>query len=312
MILARYLHPRSAVSFWHTTVEPVDYDYDTLNDYYIDFRSKLTYKGPYDFKGIPLLNYFGAVGIQYNPCAIAQWGLGAFQCWKRNDEINSRTLFFNSANWLLHNLKLNTKGQGFLYYEFDFDAYGLKKPWTSALAQSQAISVLLRAYCETNNENYLTAAKTACAAMLSPVEDGGLLLRDGKNVFLEEVVADRPTAILDGMIFAVFGLRDYCLLNQVDDYAKKVLEECISTIERLLPKYDLGYWSRADLYAEKPPMPASNFYHGLHIAQLTVLSNITNKPIFDEYSKRWAKMQSSWLNCMNAFFKKVIFKFTQY
>lgn len=311
MTLARYLHPHGAVSFWHTAVGPVHYDYATLDDYYIDLRAKKSYRGPYDAAGIPMLDYFGVIGKQYNPCAVAQWGLGAFQCWKRGDP-DSEIIFFRAADWLLVNLAVDAKNRGFWWYEFDFDAYGLKKPWASALAQAQGLSVLLRAYLESGRETYLRAADRACQAMLSPVEEGGLLLQDENNVFLEEVVADRPTAILDGLIFAVFGLRDYCLVNSGDAIACSVLDECLLTIERLLPSYDLGYWSRADLYADSPPMPASFFYHGLHVAQLQVLASITGKRTFDEYSRRWASMSSSKAKRMKAFFKKLAFKFTRY
>lgn len=311
MTLARYLHPRGAVSFWHTAVGPVCYDYSTLDDYYIDLREKTAYAGPYDTAGVPVLDYFGSIGKQYNPCAISQWGLGAYQHWKRGAAL-CRSVFLKAADWLIANLAEDRQGRGFWWYEFDFDAYGLKKPWSSALAQGQGISLLLRAYLATQDQTYLLAADKACRAMLSPVEDGGLLLRDGGNTFLEEVVAERPTAILDGLIFAVFGLRDYCLVRTENDIARGVLDDCIRTIERLLPSYDLGYWSRADLYADDPPMPASGFYHGLHVAQLRVLADITGSRVFGDYSRRWAAMADSVGNRLRALSNKVVFKFIRY
>ena len=311
MTLARYLHPRGAVSFWHTAVGPVRYDYATLDDYYVDLRSKTAYKGPYDSKGVPLLDYFGFIGKQYNPCAISQWGLGAYQRWKRG-EAGNEILFFRAADWLSGNLVVDAQERGYWWYQFDFDAYGLTKPWASALAQAQGISVLVRAYRETGQEGYLQAADRASRAMLSPVEEGGLLLRNGQNTFLEEVVADRPTAILDGLIFAIFGLRDYCLVRSLDLSARAILDECLNTVERLLPSYDLGYWSRADLYADSPPMPSSRFYHGLHVAQLRVLADITGNAVFDDYSQRWNAMLESPRNYTKAFLNKVIFKFTRY
>jgi heparosan-N-sulfate-glucuronate 5-epimerase len=309
--LLRYLHPHSAVAFWHTSIGPVRYDYGTLDDYYIDLRAKPAYEGPYDSAGIPVLNYFGLIGKQYNPCAIAQWGLGAYQLWKRGD-VESERLFLRAADWLVDNLDVDEQDRGFWWYGFDLGAYGLKKPWASALAQAQGISLLLRAHAATGRKHYLQIADRACRAMLSPVEDGGLLLRHDGNTFLEEAVADRPTAILDGLIFAIFGLRDYCLVNSGDVSASSILEECLSTIERLLPRYDLGYWSRADLYADNPPMPASGFYHGLHVAQLRVLADLTGTPAFSNYSQRWADMSTSPLKRTRAFFKKVVFKFTYY
>ncbi|MEF8730759.1 MAG: D-glucuronyl C5-epimerase family protein [Candidatus Accumulibacter meliphilus] len=311
MTIARYLHPRGAVSFWHTKIGPIRYDYSTLDDYYIDLRAKTNYAGPFDAAGIPLLDYFGAIGKQYNPCAIAQWGLGGFQRWKRG-EVEHADPFWKAADWLRENLDVDSAGRGFWWYRFDFDAYGLRAPWPSALAQAQGISLLLRASRAAGDESYLLAARQACAAMLSPVSEGGLLLADSQYTMLEEVVADRPTAILDGMVFAVFGLQDYCLVVADDAEAKLVLDDCMRSIAELLPRYDLGYWSRADLYSEIPPMPASRFYHGLHVAQLEVLADLTGNSVFAEYAQRWATVARSSVNRLRAFFNKLVFKFRHY
>ncbi len=37
---------------------------------------------PYDASGIPQLDYHGHIGLQYNPIAIAQFGLGNYNLWK--------------------------------------------------------------------------------------------------------------------------------------------------------------------------------------------------------------------------------------
>jgi len=308
--LARYLHPRGAVSFWHTPIRPVLYNYAGLGDYYIDLTAKTRYKGPYDADGIPLLNYFGPVGTHYNPCATAQWGLGNYQRWRRG-EPSSEAQFRRAADWLCKQIDTDNAGRGFWRYRFDFDAYGLRAPWVSALAQAQGISLLLRAYRCWRDLTYLESAKLACNAMLSPIAEGGLLRKyDGLTV-LEEVVADRPTAILDGMIFAVLGLQDYCYVIE-SARAQSVLTECYDTLETLLPRYDLGYWSRADLYSADPPMPASAFYHGLHVALLRVLADLTGRKTFQEYADRWMCATGSQLNRLRAFVSKAYFKLRYY
>lgn len=310
MTLARYLHPRGAVSFWHTRIGPVYYSFEALEDYYIDLSEKNHYKGPYDRDGIPLLDYFGSIGRQYNPCAVAQWGLGAWQQWQRGNG-DAESSFRCAVEWLRSNLSVDDKGRGFWWYRFDFDAYGLRAPWASALAQAQGISLLLRAYKVDRDEHDLERARQACAAMLSPIEEGGLLREFEGYTVLEEVVADRPTAILDGIIFAIFGLQDFCFV--VDDAdARETLERCYRSLALLVPRYDLGYWSRADLYSLDPPMPASIFYHRLHVAQLKVLSKLRENPVFADYAQRWEAMLSSPLNRTRALGKKMAFKFLHY
>ena len=49
-----------------------------LGEYYMSFREKADYAGHYDAGGIPMLDYRGAIGLQYNPIAIAQWGLANY------------------------------------------------------------------------------------------------------------------------------------------------------------------------------------------------------------------------------------------
>jgi hypothetical protein len=306
MTLMRYLHPRGAVRFWHTPIAPVRYAYPNLRDYYIDLTAKLDYRGPYDDAGIPVLDYFGRIGRQYNPTAIAQWGLGGYQRWMRSADEHGRRVSQSAAEWLASNLVVDDQGRGLWQYEFDFDAYGLTAPWVSGLAQAQGISMLLRAHREFGQAGALEDARRACAAMLTPLAEGGLLLKN------EEVVADRPTVILDGFIFAIFGLMDYCHVCDDDAEAQARLEDCLTTLASLLPRFDLGYWSRADLYSEIPPMPASRFYHGLHVAQLEVLHDVTGEPRYAEYAKRWSDQLVSPANRWRANLHKLAFKFRHY
>jgi hypothetical protein len=147
--------------------------------------------------------------------------------------------------------------------------------------------------------------------MNSPIEHGGLMRRVGDLVLLEEVVADRPTAILDGYIFAMLGVRDYAYFIG-NDAPLDLWHACVRTLSQILPEYDLGYWSRADLYNRIAPMPASAFYHRLHIAQLKVLERLAATPIFGEYARRWEAQAQRRTNRLKAFLSKVYFKFLYY
>lgn len=303
--LSRYLHPQSSVSFWHTKIGPRFYDYRSLEDYYIDLSAKTDYSGPTDQDGIIMLDYQGEIGLQYNPCAVSQLALGHFQKWKSGDSA-SRDSFLKLASWLRDSHK-----DGRWEYLFDLDAYEVKAPWTSALAQAQAVSVLVRAEREQHGEGFIEAAQAGMKHTLLPVQEGGLLWRSSDGVFLEEVVADRITGILDGFIFAVFGLFDYWFQTG-DEEVKAVLDETVETIKTTLPEYDMGFWSRADLYWEKPKMIASPFYHGLHVAQLKVLSDLTGVALFEEYGMRWEGVAKSIWNRARAVLLKIWFKLTCY
>ncbi len=76
-ILRTYLRPGgSNLSFWHETPElnPAAFEPDSCA-YFMTFTGKAEYPGPFDGNGVPLLDYRGDIGRQYNPIAIAQYGL---------------------------------------------------------------------------------------------------------------------------------------------------------------------------------------------------------------------------------------------
>jgi len=298
----RYLKNDSSVSFWHTAIAPVFYDYETMSDYYIDLTAKTKYTGPRDGDGIIVLDYFGEIGVQYNPCAVAQLALGHYARWAREGEASERKAFLKLAFWLRNSLE-----DGRWNYNFNLDAYNRAAPWTSALAQAQGISVLIRAEIACAGQGFAEASSEACRHMLTPVEGGGLLRVENGRVFLEEVVSDRLTGILDGMMFAIFGLQDYVFMFN-DREAKMILEKCIDTLEEVLPLYDMGFWSRADLYREHPKMIASRFYHGLHVAQLKVMASLSERKTFLDYAEHWEDVAKSPVNRARAFASKVWFK----
>ncbi len=73
---AYLLGGKSHLTFWHET--PAENPNSTpaaLGEYYMLFAEKADYRGAYDPSGIPLLDYHGHIGQQYNPIAIAQYGL---------------------------------------------------------------------------------------------------------------------------------------------------------------------------------------------------------------------------------------------
>jgi hypothetical protein len=309
-LVFRYFGKGTSISFWHTPVGPRFYDFATLGDYYIDLRAKTGYRGPFDDAGIPILDYRGEIGRQYNPCAVAQYALGLFQRWREGDAA-SGDRFADMARWLIANQQLGGSRDGEWLYLFDLDAYGVRSPWPSALAQGQAVSVLLRADKFLNLPEARAAAERGRAAMLRPIQSGGLTRTISEGLILEEVVADRMTAILDGMIFSLFGLLDYAYVAGDADVTRNTYQY-VDTIERLLPRYDLGYWSKADLYQETPPMLASAFYHGLHVHQLQVLAKVTGRPVFAEYAERWRTAAAGRVNRTRALIAKAKFKLLYY
>jgi hypothetical protein len=89
-IFAAYLSPhKSHLTFWHEVPEVNEhFRPGKLGEYYMPFNNKADYQGQYDQAGIPLLNYHGKVGLQYNPIAVAQYGLGNYNLYFRTGDEN--------------------------------------------------------------------------------------------------------------------------------------------------------------------------------------------------------------------------------
>src|SRR5215475_11582572 len=136
------------------------------------FSEKADYAGVYDASGIPQLDYRGRLGVQYNPIAIAQYGLGNYNLWLQTSDPDRKQKFFRIADWLASNLEQNPHGIAVWNHHFNWEYRDtLKAPWYSGLAQGQGISLLVRAHKETGASQYLSCAKRALAAFDVDVRD---------------------------------------------------------------------------------------------------------------------------------------------
>ena len=157
-IAKAYLLPTtSQLSFWHGTPEINTIpDLDNPKPYYMKFHYKANYNGHFDEQGIPMLDYHGNIGLQYNPIAIAQWGLGNYNLWCETKATNYFDNFIKCADWLVENLEENANGLKVWMHYFDFEYRNtLFSPWYSGLAQGLGLSLLLRAFKESNDKKYI-------------------------------------------------------------------------------------------------------------------------------------------------------------
>ena len=266
-----------------------------------------------DGDGIPMLNYRGTIGLQYNPIAIAQWGQGNFNLAQRSHNEEAHHKFLIASDWLCRNLEPNLHGIHVWNHNFDWEyRTTLRAPWYSGLAQGQGISLLLRAHAETNEAKFLDAAQLAFGCFLASADEGGVTFTDSEgNLWFEEYLVSPPTHILNGFIWAAWGVYDYALATGSAD-AKRLFESAIRTLKSNLHHYDLGFWSLYEQSGTRLPMIASPFYHRLHIAQLRVMHRITGECIFNEYADRWQSYARSRSKRTRAICYKSAFKLCYY
>ncbi len=95
---------------------------------------------------------------------------------------------------------------------------------------------------------------------------------------LEEAPSSPPSHILNGWIFALWGLRIWPWARR-----RSQPRGCTGEPVRLretLPRYDVGWWSRYSLFPHAFTDLAKPFYHRLHADQLEVLGSSRRHPGF--------------------------------
>lgn len=224
------------------------------------------------------------------PIAIFQYGLGSYDLYLASHEEIYKKKFFQCVDWAIAHIDEKGRWNNFFFY----------KPETpfSAMAQGEGASLLIRAYIETGDQKYLDTAKMAIDFMLLPLEKGGTTKYEDCNAYLMEY--SFKGMVLNGAIFAWWGLYDYVLATQDSNIYKKKLDILLDSILLILPKFRCKYWSMYSLDG----LIASPFYHNLHIAQMEAMYKITKNPIFNEYASTWKKQQKNWICATLAFIKK--------
>lgn len=302
---AVFYKPDSA-NYWHTfTPCNITKPPESLNSYYLNFLVKADYPGKFDTDEIPLFSS-GEIPLQYHPVVVCQYALGLFE------KLNSPELksekndekFLKQAEWLVK--KAVDENNGALwYFNFDVLRYKLKSPWISAMAQGEAISVLLRAYKITNDVRFLRTAEKALSPFEIDIRHGGVLGKFKNVIFYEEYPSEKFSGVLNGFIFSLFGLYDLMLLN--NSKAEKLFNTGIAGLIELIKYYDLNYWSRYDLYDYPMENPASFTYHSLHVEQLKALFILTNEIRIKEYIDRWEKHLKRNFSKTKALLNKIIY-----
>ncbi len=314
-IAAAYLLPgRSQLTFWHETPEVnPNLKTDVLGEYYMTFARKADYPGPFDAQGVPQLDYRGAIGLRYNPIAVAQYSLANYNQFVRTGDPGRKEKLLRAADWLRAGLEANPSGLKVWNHHFDWDyRTPLKAPWYSGLAQGQGISALLRAHAVTGDVAYRTAAGEAYAALERTVEEGGVLCRDPAGyTWIEEYLVSPPTHILNGFLWALWGVHDYALVADSSG-ARALFRESVRTLRDHLARYDAGFWSLYEQSGTWMRMIASPFYHRLHGVQLRVMHRLTGEAFFQETADRWEGYARRFWNRSRAKAQKALFKLLYY
>jgi len=268
-----------------------------LGKYYIDMTPAIVHYteqifGDFDANGVPMRGR--GEFATYSPISIAQYGLILHDIWTEHKHL------FDYKNVMTECLQWFEKNKHAFQSMYVWrnprkgDHYPLEPNWTSAMAQGEIISFYLRMYQILKDESLLETAQKAYKYMKIEVKDGGVCRYDEHgDLWLEEYPTnDRPSYVLNGFIYAVFGLFDLYRVTG-DTEVKKDIDACILTLKKNIHTYDAGYWSYYDHYYKELVM----YYYqkNVHVPQLEALFGLSKEPIFLKYAVKWKK-QLTWYN----------------
>ena len=301
------------LSFWYERPELNERAFNGSPDYFMRLAGKADYDGLFDHTGIPLLDYRGDIGRQYNPIAIAQYGLARFNRWSTTKSSSDEAAWIAVAQWLTRELRPNAHGVAVWMHDFDWPyRQTLRAPWYSGLAQGNGISMLVRAAQYTGITSYAEAAHRAFEAMTCDVADGGVVTKDGEgHTWIEEYIVDPPSHIFNGFIWALWGVYDYAKWSG-SARAWTLWNECVRTLEHRLDDFDTGWWSLYEMPHAGKRMLASHYYHTLHITQLRVLHRLTESREFADRADAFEHQLLKRRYRLQALIEKAIFKLRHY
>jgi heparosan-N-sulfate-glucuronate 5-epimerase len=218
-----------------------------------------------------------SLGLQDNPVTAAQVAL---QEWS----YDNRQPVLDTADWLL----ARQREDGAWTYSFAFNALGvpMTPPWISALAQGQAISVLVRAHAQIGDQRYLDAAELALRPLTKPVSDGGVATDWDGFTWFEEYPGPDSQHVLNGFQFTLIGLHDFADCSPL---AQHLWEQGVRSLAAKIGVYDYPA-GRTQFYAAlgggRIPVNGTGYGHE-HAVLTRELADLAGLQVLEDYAARW-------------------------
>ena len=271
-----------------------------LDGYYIDMRIKAeSPELPAEFApGAPHRLYVD----------IAQWGLGALERHLAGEGDAWLDAARGVGDALVAEQIADGPRRGGWAHPFRYPhSLPLPPGWMSAMAQGEGASLLVRLHRLTGDERFAATARAAMLPMRVPSRDGGVQGVIGGAPFPEEYPTDPPSLVLNGAMFALWGVRDTGVALG-DEVLAAEFEAGVDTLAANIGRWDTGYWSRYDLFPHPVLNPASSFYHALHVSQLEAMQLIAPRPELGAARDRFAAYAASPWAARRAFARKALYR----
>jgi hypothetical protein len=208
--------------------------------------------------------------LLYHPVNLAQYGLHMLESFRATEDPAYLERAVLNGQALVEGSEMVDDARWF-GYDWDHRLHGddilsMPAPWYSGMGQGQALSLFVRLYQETGEDQWLEYAdETFTSFTIERTDDGPWFTHmvDG-NLWFEEYVADglQDTHIVNGHMYAMFGLYDYAL-ETGDEWARQLFDggaaTMVTTFESFRVPEGISYYCAADYCRENSWQPES--YH---------------------------------------------------
>jgi heparosan-N-sulfate-glucuronate 5-epimerase len=225
------------------------------------------------------------------PVTVSKYAHDLYANYRSSGNVDVLDKFYINANWLRDNCVYTKYGFCSWRTEPAYTPYETGTDWPSAMAQGQAISVMISAYSLTQDTNYLKVAQDAMAAFFYPANVKGVKSDWDGGVWYEEYASENPAHVLNGFIVAMAGIYDAVELLD-NESAKIAFDLGIENLKTKLTRYDVDFTSLYDQNDQQLRFANANAnakarsldgYHELHILQLAWLYQKSSRSAIFSY-----------------------------
>jgi hypothetical protein len=170
---------------------------------------------------------------------------------------------------------------GRLLWSYPFPFGRGRPPWRSGMAQAVAAQALARTGRATNDENLLTAADEAYAAI------PGRLVRALPQGPWVKLYSFDASPVLNAQLQSIISIGDYAQISG-NTGAAGLAAQLQATGETLLPQFDTGYWSLYSLHGDE----ATLSYHDYVVQLLRRLAARTGDSTWSDFATKFQSYET--------------------